>query len=80
MRKTKIGNRNVKVLKAFCNNDSGVFVELTRKTMINGKIGYFVVVTRTDTGEHLRISHPSGIQDAYTLYMRASGLNLDYGY
>ena len=76
---TKIGNRNVKVLKAFVNNDSGIKVELTRKMMISGKIGYFVVITNIDNGQHLRISRPVSIQDAYGVYMRASGLNLTYG-
>lgn len=78
-RRTKIGNRHVKVLKGFVNSDSGIKVELTRKTMINGKIGYFVVVTNIDTGKHLRISRPVGIQAAYGAYMRATGLNLTYG-
>ena len=77
---TRIGNRNVKVLKAFANNDSGIMCELTRKTMINGKIGYFVVVTDIRTGIHTKITRPSGIQKAYETYMRASGLNLNYGY
>ena len=76
----KIGNRNVKVLKAFQNNDGGVLYELTRKTMVNGKIGYFVVVTNVRNGKHIKITNPDGIQNAYAVYMRASGLDLNYGY
>ena len=78
-RRTKIGNRNVKVIRGLVNRDSGIKVELTRKMMINGQIGYFVVVTNIDTGEHIRISRPLGVQAAYGAYMRASGLDLAYG-
>ena len=79
VRRTKIGNRNVKVLRGFQNYDAGIIVRLTRKTMINGQIGYFVVVTNALTGQHIQIRRPVGIQEAYGAYMRATGLNLTYG-
>ena len=67
------GNKGVKVLKKDFNDASGILTELTRKMRIDGTIAYYVVVTRTDTGEHIRISPGCGIQVAYALYVRACG-------
>lgn len=75
----KIGNRNVKVLKKLENKESGIRYEMTRKMMVNGKIGYFLVITNMRTGNHLKISRPLGIQEAYAKYMRATGIDLKYG-
>lgn len=72
------GNKNVKVLRKFFNDASGIKTELTRKMRIDGTIAYYVVVTRTDTGEHIRITPGDGLQKAYALYMRASGTDNNY--
>lgn len=75
----KIGNRNVKVVKKLNNMESGILYEITRKMMVNGKMGYFLVITNMVTGRHIKISRPMGIQQAYAKYMRATGLDLNYG-
>ena len=74
----KIGNKNVKVLRQQLNEVTGILVELTRKMRIDGTMGYYVVATDTNTGYHIAIKGGRGIQDAYQLYMVASGKNLNY--
>lgn len=76
----KIGNKNVKVLRNFANIDANIGVELVRKMKINGQIGYFIVVSRLDNiHDHIAIREYSGIQRAYASFMRASGLDVNYG-
>lgn len=76
----KKGNKNVKVLRVFANVDANIVVELIRKMKINGQISYFTVVSRFDNPhDHINIIEWSGIQRAYASYMRASGLDVNYG-
>ncbi len=65
---TKIGNRNVKVLRKVQNNYLGIRVEMTRKTTISGKIIYAVVVTNAQTGRHYRLWTYDGISKAWKRY------------
>ena len=76
----KIGNRNVKVLRSFANIDANIVVELVRKMRIDGTIGYYTVVSRYDNKhDHIAIRNWKGIQDAYASFMRASGIDVNYG-
>ena len=79
-RTTKIGNRNVKVLRARMNEATGILVRLTRKMKIDGTIGYYVVVTDAYTGKHRRIMGGTGIERAWMLYKIASGEDINYQY
>lgn len=67
----RIGNRGVKVLKKHENRFIGVRVELTRKTTIDGRIIYAVVVTNMNTGFHYRLFTFDGIQKAFAVYKKA---------
>lgn len=68
---TKIGNKNVKVLRKHENLYTGVRVELTRKTTIDGRIIYAVVITNMRTGRHYRLWTYDGIQKAFYHYKGA---------
>ena len=74
------GNANVKNLRSFANIDANIIVELNRKMKINGQIAYFVVTSRYDNPhDHIAIREWKGIQKAYASFMRASGLDVNYG-
>ena len=76
----KIGNKQVKVLRNFANVDANIVVELVRKMRVNGTIGYYTVVSRYDNPhKHIAINEWDGIQKAYASFMRASGLDVNYG-
>lgn len=67
----KIGNRGVKVLRKHENQIIGVRVELTRKTTIDGKIIYAVVITNLHTNAHYKIKVYNGIGKAWGYYKAA---------
>ena len=71
-RTTKIGNRNVKVVRKYYNAVTGVLVELTRKMRIDGTIGYYTVVTYDGRRNH-KIMGGAGIDRAWLLYKAAIG-------
>lgn len=68
---TRIGNRNVKVLKKHENAITDVRVELTRKMTIAGKIIYAVVVTKMGSGDHYFLQTYAGLGQAYEMYKQA---------
>lgn len=68
---TKIGNKNVKVIKDHRNSITNVQVELTRKMTIAGKLIYAVVVTNMRNGHHYVIKTYDGLGDAFKFYKAA---------
>ena len=69
--RTRIGNRNVKVVKKHENDVIGVRVEMTRKMKVDGNIIYAVVVTNINTGAHYRLWTYNRIMDAFNQYKKA---------
>ncbi len=67
----KIGNRNVKVIKAHENDIIGTRVELTRKMTVGGKIIYAVVITNMNTGRHYKVLTYDGLGLALKTYKQA---------
>lgn len=67
----KIGNKGVKVLRKHDNWVIGVRVELTRKTTIDGRIIYAVVITNLHNMIHYKIKVYDGIGKAWTYYKAA---------
>ena len=67
----KIGNRGVKVLMKHENPIIGVRVELNRKTTIDGRIIYVVVITNLHTNTHYKVKVYDGIQKAWKYYKAA---------
>ena len=68
---TKIGNKNVKVLRKHENAITNIRVEMTRKMTVAGKIIYAVVVTNMYTHRHYVIRTFDGIQKAFNFYKAA---------
>lgn len=68
---TRIGNRNVKVLRKHENSIIGIRVELTQKMTIAGKIIHVVVVTNMVTNRHTLIRAFEGLGDAFGFYKAA---------